>query len=221
MKAGRSLKTVLDRSMYFEFDWGGTCSAMAFDFLARYLDECADSTDAHFCLAKVKEFAPYYKTNNTTFVSKQAAYNAVKLKPGCYADEYDDEFKWDKMQTLARYHNFALIPATRSISRYEIKWNPEEFKQTVDELPEGAYLVRALSPCEWNEKKESYGHSMILIKGKQHGIYYDNAYGAVDITNRVSEYVQKKLENWWIPECRFYFASPNGKILNLSQETWD
>jgi len=206
----------IDDSVLEYFDHGGTCSAMALDFLARYLDDCHDLNDPEVIIETVRSYAPYYIKNNTTFTSRQAAYNAIALRPE-YENQInsdDDEFKRAKMQTLAQYHNITLTPAISSIRISKIA------KEIIDELPVGAYLVRALSPNNYSKKKETYGHSMVLIKGEQHGIYYDNGDGAVNITGRVSDFVVKKLLDWQIPECRLYLATcAEGSIIHLSTET--
>jgi len=206
------------------FDHGGTCSAMALDFLARYIHDCQEIDDGETCLEKVKSFTRYYLSNNTTFTSRQAAYNAIELKPEYESqiNANDETFKHEKMQSLAHYHNITLIPATNTITRYEMANDKQSFKQMIDDLPDAVYLVRALSPTDWSPKKEYYGHSMVLIKGKNHSIYYDNSDGAVDITNRVSDYVLEKLEGWWLPEYRLYTAlCIDGEITNLSEEICD
>ncbi len=206
-----------DENKLTPFDNGGTCSAMALDFLTRYLTECQPTNDTEVIKQKVTNFSPYYRANNTTFVSRQAAYNTIKVvdESGVFNE---DEIKQQKMQSLANYHQIELLPVTDSIKLKEVWDSIYGFCDFIDGLPEGAYLVRALYPRN-NHKKEWFGHTMVLIKGEELSLYFDNAYGANDITNQVGKFVTVKMVEWGIPEFRLYHAScPENGCRNLSNE---
>ena len=189
------------------FDGRGTCTAMALDFLTRFMEESHTLNDRNSRRAFVRQFKPYYRASTTTFSSRQAAYNSIKVDREAYRAN-PELIKMRKMQSLANYHNLKLTAATPSIEVVEIEYKPKNFKKIIKNLPDGCYVVRALSPAN-NYKMEYYGHTMIFIKGKKFSAYYDNSDGAYDITGDVESYVTDKILSWYIPEVRLYKATLN------------
>lgn len=199
------------------FDGRGTCSAMAFDFLTRFMNSQHTLTDRNSHRAFIRQFKNYYKANMTTYSSRQAAYNTITVDRAAHQAN-PELIKMRKMQSLANYHNIKLTAATKSIKITEIDRKPKNFKKIIKALPQGCYVVRALSPKD-NHKMESYGHTMIFIKGKKFSAYFDNGDGAYDITDDVESYVTDKLLSWYIPEVRLYKAVLGStEDLNLSTE---
>jgi len=201
------------------YDFGGTCTAMALDFLARYIEECSQLTNPADIRNKVKQFKPFYRLQTGTHMSRQGAYNAIKVNKAL-SQSQPDEMKYRKMQALSNYHGLILKPATKTIKINTIDNNPNSFKTQIKNLPNGTYVVRALSPAV-NDKMEYYGHTMILVKGATFSVYFDNSDGAAEITNDVAGYVKDKLLSWHIPEVRLYKANcENNLCKNKSTESY-
>lgn len=181
-----------------------TCSAMALDFLTRYMKECSSLKKAADCKKCVQNFGRFYRASTVTFGSRQAAFNTIKVDHK-YALSEPESIKDRKIQSLANYYGLKLKPATRTVKFSEISKDPQKFMDSIDKLKDGLYVIRAIKPVD-NVKMESYGHTMVLIKGKNFSVYYDNKYGAADITDDVAGYVKDKLIAWKIPEIKFYTA---------------
>lgn len=219
-------RIIFQRATIYPFDNRGTCSAMALDFLARYIQVRSQLIDEDEITAHVASFSPFYRTSNSTFMSRQAAYNTIAVSNISYDDAMhelnNDKIKYRKMQSLANYHNIKLNPRTGSIPLREIESGRAEFKQKINQLPKGYYVIRALSPTN-NHKLEHYGHTMILVKESGFAIFFDNASGAIKITSEldqdVGEHVEGVMIKWGIPEYRVYKAGcGNGGCVHLSTE---
>lgn len=219
-------RILFDATKLWPFDHGGTCTAMALDFLARYLNECKRMTNEEEITLHITNFRPYYQFSTSTFMSRQAAYNTITIPDSEGLNSED--LKYRKMQSLANYHNIKLTPVTGSIKHADILFGRVDFKKIIQDLPLGSYVIRALSPTN-NHKQEVYGHTMILIKKKDFSIFFDNSEGAAKITEepvrgddpaiQMGEYIENAMIDWWIPEYRVYRASSGrGGCKHLSTE---
>lgn len=217
-----SLPTIVFKEeKLYPFDHRGTCSAMALDFLARYFSTCRGCVDHEDAIsAQIAKFNTYYEVPTSTIISRQAAYNTITVEDN--EDLEVEEIKFRKMQSLANYHNIKLTPQTESMSLNDIVDGQIDFKKVISDLPQGSYVIRALSPTD-NDKQEWYGHTMILIKKKGFSIFFDNAKGAAKITEEtdieLGEHLEETMLNWRIPEYRIYRARIGaGGCRNLSLE---
>jgi hypothetical protein len=216
--ANKPEKIYFSSAKIYPFDYAGTCSAMALDFLARFRSKCNHLSNAQDKKVCVKSFEPFYLANRSTFSSRQAAYNTIGIHPQ-YRNQ-SESIKHQKMQSLANYHRLNIKPLTDTIHVSDIEKKPNAFKKKIAQLPTGTYLIRAILPAD-NEKMEWYGHTMILIKSPELSIYYDNATGAEDITGNVENHVRDVLLHWQIPEIRIYQATcPPDGCINLSEESF-
>lgn len=198
------------------FDNGGTCSAMSLDFLARYITVCSKKRTAEERKACVMKFQPFYENNNRTFVSRQAAYNTIEVK--AEFNESAEEIKQQKIQSLANYHGMHLTPVMGTVTMRQLQ-NGYDLKGVIDQLPEGTYVVRMLSPAN-NAKKEYYGHTMTFVKNKDFSIYYDNSAGPLEVTEDLGETVREILLDWGIPEFRIYHATCGDRgCVNLKNDS--
>lgn len=198
------------------FDQGGTCSAMALDFLARYITVCSKKRDPEERRKCVEKFRPFYENNNTAFISRQAAYNTIEVKSTLFAST--DEISEQKIQSLANYHGMHLTPVMGSVSIFELE-NGYDLKSLIDQLPDGNYVVRMLSPSS-NKKREYYGHTMVFVKNKDLSIYYDNSAGPLEVTEDLAETVRSILLEWRIPVFRIYHAACKERgCMNLGNDT--
>lgn len=214
-------KIVFKQEKIWPFDYQGVCSAMALDFLARYFTTCRNCfTNEETMSAQIAQFNAYYKVPTAMIISRQAAYNTITVEDDEGLDA--EELKYRKIQSLANYHNIHLEPITGSIPLQNIESGQVDFKKIITQLPQGSYVIRALSPTD-NDKKEWYGHTMILIKKKGFSIFFDNAKGAAKITeetdSELGEHLEAALVTWHIPEYRIYRARMGaGGCKNLSTE---
>jgi hypothetical protein len=208
----------------YPFDYAGTCSAMALDFLARYYVMAGESTDGAKIKSKLKLLKPYYRANCWEFSSRQAAFNTIEILPE-YRDaslKAQEKLKAAKMQSLAQYHNIKLQAATKSFPMSSIYAGVIDFASIINNLAPGPYVIRMLCPTTINEKMEQYGHTMIMVKLPSVVFFYDNSSGAWEFTENLGAEVTNYLTTRWpfIPEIRLYHAQmSNGTVKNVSTET--
>ena len=200
------------------FDNAGVCSAMAFDFLTRYKNNCEADGELNKNGLCVKKFEPFYKIQTSFFMSKQQAYNTISVNN--VNGLSSEEIKYRKMQSLANYHNIKLVPTTKTLKLTDIKSGKAKFKKTIDDLATGTYIIRLLLPDPTLDKLELKGHTITLIKHKKFAILYDNAKGPVLITSSIGSTVEKAMIITKYPELRLYKATcgSEGCKGNLSTE---
>lgn len=202
------------------FDRHGVCSAMSLDFLARYDTECSNISNADDRAYCISQFRPYLRMYNDTFMSRQSAYNTIKVDQEV-ASEDPELVKAQKMQSLANFHHISLKPVTKSMSISDIENGTINLEKIVNNLTDGNYVVRALYPEE-NHKMERFGHTMIVIKNKKLSIFFDPTQGAKVLPQKLGKAVVKELINWAIPEVRFYQATAQrGGYINISTQMTD
>lgn len=192
------------RSQLFKFDNAGTCTAMALDFITRYLSEYSPELSSFEIETLLTNFAPFYTSNLPTFSSRQAAFNTISVNKKAYKKN-PELYRYRKIQSLANYHYLTLTPMTPTFFRREISMNPELINEAIDNLPCGAYIIRTTIPAK-NHKMEQVGHTMILLKQGGTTVYYDNAEGAVDISHEMATYVLNKIFQYNHAEFRIYQA---------------
>lgn len=187
----------------------GIGSAMALDFVARYINECSNLKDSEASLY-VREFEPYYATQTPIFVAREHAFENVNFLD--FEENNSEIIKYRKLQSIANYHEIKLEPVTSSLKRQDIKNGKANFKKIINSLPMSAYIIRALDPAPADLKE--YGHTMILIKNKDHSIFYDCNEGAVKINKasgkwaiKVSQYIVESLIELPFSEFRIYKAT--------------
>lgn len=203
----------------FSYDHGGTCSAMALDFAARFDTICSKPGDFKKSKECVKKFEPYYKSNNSTFISRQTAYNSIGIKYSPSLTEEDIRFQ--KMQALANYHNLTLVPETGIISADFIENHSSDFQKLLKNLDNGLYVVRGIYPDFMGVylKREIYGHTMSFIKYKDSVLFYNNGKGAFAFVNNPWNSLRSALLAYSFPEFSIYKAAcPDEGCINLSEE---
>jgi hypothetical protein len=207
--------------LVYPFDFKGTCTAMALDFLARSIISCAADLRPAAMRSLIKSFRLFYRASNTTYTSRQAAFNSIEIIPTCRRKALEDQEinKWAKMQSLASYHNIVVCAATPSLPMPKVKKGSIDLAPYIDDLPQGYYIVRMLTPMTKNARMELFGHTMILIKGFDLSIFYDNFAGALEIPAPSGEKIKNYLRHKWpnIQEIRIYNAMAD-KIVNICQE---
>lgn len=212
-----------DREKLFPFDSHGTCSAMALDFAARYNNVCSKITDISERRACVVNFAPYYTHNNTTFVSRQAAYNTIQVENYTYEEALSlglsEKIKEQKMVSLGNYHGLRLAPRTATIQTKDVQSGAVDLKKIIEELSDGTYVMRMLYPMN-TSKHEYYGHTVVFVKNKHLSLFYNNALGAIDVSGYLPDFVVETLIDWHLPEFRIYRANcQSSGCINLQCDT--
>ncbi len=199
------------------FDGAGTCSAMALDFMARYKTECElfpSEEERSYC---IQSFQPFYRMDNDTFISRQAAYNTIRIDQEI-AGSAPELIKAQKMQSLANFHHLLLEPATDSLLLSEIIDRKVNLAAIINNLPDDTYVIRAHYPYE-NHKGELYGHTMILVKNKALTVFFDNSQGAKRLPKNCGKALSRELVDWGIPEIRFYKAACDEQgCVNISEQ---
>lgn len=193
------------------YDGGGTCSSMALDFAARFMNVCSEAKDAATRTLCVQGLAPFYTSSTGEFASRQAAYNSINVDKEAITAATD--ITAQKISALAHYHGMNLEPVMKLESTIE----SNSIMSVLKELEHGQYVVRMLDPAT-NEKLEHYGHTMAFFKDKDLSVYYDNSKGAALITGDVMQGIYDSIMQWsHIPKVRIYKAvCPNDGCINLS-----
>jgi hypothetical protein len=199
----------------------GIGSAMALDFLARYINECGNLTDNEISLY-VREFEPYYTIQTPIFVAREHAFENVDFPDPWGVNS--EIVKYRKLQSIANYHDIKLEPVTNSLKRKDIKNGKANFKKIIDDFPVSTYVIRALDPAPVGSKE--YGHTMILVKNKDFSIFYDCNEGAAKINKasgklsiKLGEYIVDFLIELPFSEFRVYKATCSKECCtNLSSE---
>lgn len=205
-------------SRLYPFDHAGTCTAMALDFLARYNNVCGKIDDSDLCRTCLKLFEPFYRISTTTYNSRQAAFNTIIVEDE--SSKSLEKLKELRMQALANFHGIKINPATKTYHVSELS-ESIEFREDINKLKSGQYIVRVIHPDRHRDKKEIYGHTMILIKRDDFSIFYDNSEGPAEIIGDVGKYVEERLIEWHIPDIRVYEANcPATGCINVSDEVY-
>jgi hypothetical protein len=101
------------------------------------------------------------------------AYNTIEVSSTL------KDYSKNKIQSLANYHEFKINYSSSEIDFDKTKI--EDIKNSIQYLPNVAYLVRTLKP-KLNEKRELHGHSTVYIKEKGIGLYYDPNKGLINLS---------------------------------------
>lgn len=195
------------------FLYGGTCSAMALDFIEFYRTLKAQNDPADVFLKKLKEMgARRYRRSSAEMRARQAAFNCIRVDLA----ESEDPSK-DKIQSLANFHDFKIDHFCE-----EFKSNDPRLKEAVANLPYGVYLVRMRHPAN-NQKQELFGHSMVFVHDPEYTLFYDpnegveNLSGIKDAEEWASHVVQTYMACWYGAEIRCYRIAEENPPSNLKR----
>lgn len=210
-------------SIWFDYDSlifneYGVCSAMTLDFLGRSLKTLQQSPKTNLEKA-IQSFSPYYQGTPSRLISIQAAFNTIGVDLSLSSDT-----SWEKMQTLASFYGMQILPSSETFYCSWNSWvtlikNQEKMKGAIENLSEGIYLIRCISPNEESRKLEYYGHSMgMIVTGKDQGIFFDPAIGALKKTAGFGDYVSEEVFDWGIEEIRLYRILDDSSVQNLNEK---
>jgi hypothetical protein len=174
---------------------GGTCSAMALEFIDQFLKKKKASPNLDEATI-IKSFTDF-KTSNEIMKIRQAAFNEIQVT------NRGIDFKRNKIQSLANYHGLKINFASEEIILSETP--SEADKKVAENLNPGIYLIRSITPCE-NHKGEVDGHSMVFIKkNKEECFFYDPNFGPRKTSNaEILQSIFNSVKSWGRFHCRFY-----------------
>lgn len=154
---------------------GGTCSAMSFSFIKKYLAITKESPEK--LVESLISLRPLFEGSSEKMRDRQAAFNTIEVM----GDLTDVDHSRNKIEALARYYHYHIAYASEEI----VTTAPdciERLQKELAQLPDGVYIVRILKPAD-NDKQEAHGHSMVYIRSKEHSFYYDPNNGAIELTH--------------------------------------
>lgn len=182
--------------------YGGTCSAMSLEFANQYF-KIKQNPLLRSLRSNILSLENLFALSSIDFRTKQAAYNAIQVTQ----PKADLDHSRNKVQALANAYDFKIDYTSEEID-FSSDRAEKDFKKKIDQLPNGAYLVRMVSPAD-NEKLEHFGHSLIYIKEKGIQLGYDPCKGLMELGTAAPIKVEFQALNecyntWGLNKTRFY-----------------
>lgn len=189
---------------------GGTCSAMSLEFLEDYFKAkkllLEKKSDLNQLVNVIQKVAKKYAKSSEEMRIIQTAYNTIEIEKL----EVPVDYSKNKVQSLANHHSLVIDYSSNEI---EVgSENKDQLFQEMNTLPDGGFLIRFLKP-ENNDKLEKYGHSLVYIKEKNLGLFYDPNLGVFKLSSDEHQtIVSKILQYCWkinqVTKARFYRMQP-------------
>lgn len=179
---------------------GGTCSAMSLEFIDLYFSQRKDCCGRLEMLRdRLAELGKNFSTSSEEMRNRQAAYNTIEVRPECRQNSGMDH-SLNKVQALANYH---LLKINRCLPEIDVDKLEKEgkFSEELKKLGDGVFFIRILKPAD-NEKLEEDGHSLVYVRERGLGFFYDPNYGLRDLPS--AEHSRILLEGFKI--CHQYFG---------------
>lgn len=182
---------------------GGTCSAMALQFVDRYFQIKKSCEGSEQILKQIAAIGIQFSASSAEMRDRQAAYNTIEVVKS--SEERD--FSKNKMQSLANDHNLSIKFSSNEMDVEKLD-TEQSLQNDVDALPEGAYLVRIIKPAN-NEKLEEHGHSLIYIREQGVNLFYDPNLGARNLVGAKHSTVlfnsfKENFATFQVSKARFY-----------------
>lgn len=187
----------------------GTCTAMCVEFAKKYFQKLNDGTVTDEMTTQEYEkmleriINRKFSKSCKHFRTVQEAMNTIEVDTSL-KDKVDLER--NKVQALVNFRHFAITEATET---YDLDTEKQgKLLKKTKTLKDGVHFFRMTKPKN-NKKLEDYGHSMVLIKDKKHGIFfYDPNLGV------------KRIDSQWIADEMFtHMKMLHGKY-KLSKSTF-
>ncbi len=192
---------------------GGVCSAMALDFAdsffkLRKLHVRRGHPSTDLFLNCIRDLGRQFASSSEEMRIRQAAFNTIEVR----GDAAGIDVARNKIQSLANLHNFRIDRTSREI-QMERADRRRVVSEEVAQLPDGLYLLRTIEPS-YNERLEVAGHSMIYVKNRQEGFFYDPNDGVkymsnVDHSSEISNVLIHCLNQFHTSRARFYRMQPS------------
>ncbi|MFN4174434.1 MAG: hypothetical protein ACK4HV_04955 [Parachlamydiaceae bacterium] len=175
---------------------GGTCSAMAFDFVSKFIEFNAlpDGKD--------------YLGSSIEMAARQIAFNTIEIE----SPDLNLDFSLLKMQSLLNFHSLKIINSSEAADIKSIGFQTR-FKKIFHGLQNGIFAVRILEKA-MNKKLEVKGHTVILIKYDEYGLFYDPNEGLIYFNRSIAEKLMRRFIQtfliYGVHEIRFYQIEEEG-----------
>lgn len=189
---------------------GGTCTAMSLEFLDSFFkiqQACIQNSNpqSEIWANRISQIGSKFALSSREMRTRQAAYNTIEVRK--VDSEIDLDYSRNKIQSLANYHSLKIDYASDEIDIQQIN-EENELSSSIDTLPDGAFLIRILKLAH-NEKLEERGHSLVYIKEKGFGCFYDPNYGARNLllsehSSVLFEGFKRCFQNFGIDKVRLY-----------------
>jgi hypothetical protein len=133
----------------------------------------------------------------------QMAFNAIRIQD----KQKNLDFSKHKIESLAQIYQFSIKTTSEAI----VIRSPEAktvFKEKIEKLPKGAFLLRALNKSD-NDKLENFGHSLLFNKAEDFIGLYDPSIGMtiaspLYLDNFIKNSILFSLKRYFLHEARFY-----------------
>ncbi len=192
---------------------GGVCSAMALDFAdsffkLRNLHVKTGQYSPDVFLNCIRNLGRQFAASSEAMRIRQAAFNTIEVR----SDAPGIDVARNKVQSLANLHNFRIDHSSREIQMRRVD-HRSAVSEEVSQLPDGLYLLRTIEPSN-NERLEVAGHSMIYVKNRQEGFFYDPNVGVkymshMDHSAELSNALVYCLNQFNTTRARFYRMEPS------------
>ncbi|MES2200018.1 MAG: DUF4116 domain-containing protein [Chlamydiota bacterium] len=190
---------------------GGTCSAMSLTFIHELLSNKKPITNITEFKSALRELSSKATTKDCITKScpslrdLQMSFNSIRIAPQDRPKNLD--FSKHKIESLAKIYGFSIKTTSQSIAIRDDQAKTI-FKEEMEKLPKGIYLLRALNKAD-NEKLESFGHSLLFIKAEDFIGLYDPSVGMkIASPKRLDDFIQNtvlfSLKRYALHEARFY-----------------
>lgn len=193
---------------------GGTCSAMAFEFLDTYFKLKKSASFQSFETKKLKnrfkEAGKKFATSSEEMRVRQAAFNTIVVKQS-ETSETNVDLSKNKIQSILNYHGYKIDYASEEMDVTTLT-SSSDLHPKMEKMPEGVYVIRILKPAD-NEKLEEHGHTSIYVKEKKFGLFYDSNKGLRKLSKLrhgsiLFESFKDCFETWQVHKARFYRIQP-------------
>ncbi len=191
---------------------GGTCTAMSLEFLDSYFKTkkiTIEQPDARsdMLVDHLIRLGRNFSSSSQEMRDRQAAYNTIEVK----LNGSEIDYSRNKVQSVANYHSLSIDYSSPEIDLAKLD-DESSISKEVNALPEGAFFIRILKPAN-NEKLEEHGHSLVYIKERGLGLFYDPNYGVRNLSpSRHSKILFKGFkscfESFGVNKARFYRFQP-------------
>lgn len=209
-------KGVTFNSKYLETScFGGTCSAQSLNFAKLFF---TSPTYLKSLAEKVHWVANQCQKSSIDLRTQQAALNAITFDPNTRVKDPNRA----KVESIVALQDFVVVHASDSIREENGQVNFNDFKKTVESLPEGFYFTRILHKRN-NHKGESYGHSVVFINSLDGCYFWDpmgQCYQFADETAIKDLYdrIGGTRSRWALEDPRFYKIMPKELFAKVKQE---
>ena len=187
----------------------------AFDMIR--VNASATGNNLEVMAAKAASLARLHNINLKT------SSESLPLSRGMFSKEYNNLLKSELPVIVAQSHGRFLknnLPRDYAYAKEDVLSKEQAILDAVRKLPYGRYLLRGIDYKD-NEKQESQGHSMALIKSANGSFFFNPGEGATAVLRDPSRSSTLNImaERSWYDRIAFYEAScGEGGCTNISDD---